>query len=249
MMPFFLRLIEFLPKGLFEPPVLVYHSIEENIGVRQDSLSLDNFRRQLNFFKTNNFDVVSLGKMVEIIKYGKKLDKPTISITFDDGYSDIFSLVFPLLQEFGFPAGIFIVVDNIGRDGYVDCRQLKEMSANDAVNIGSHSLTHTYLPGLGPKELHYEIGESKRILEDSLGAKVDFFAYPWGGFTPEIQKIVRDCGYQAAFTTNMNIYDKCLRGDNLYAIKRLTMNENDSHVRFLIKVSGFGTCFARKMRG
>lgn len=235
-----------MPQGLLELPVLVYHSIEDNIRTRKDSLSLEYFRRQLIFFKKNNFDVVSLSRIVEIIKYGRRPDKPTISITFDDGYADIFRFVFPLLQEFGFPAGMFIIVDNIGKYGYVDYGQLKEMSANDAVTIGSHTVTHPYLPDLGPQELRYEIGESKRILEDSLGVKIDFFSYPWGGFTPEVQEIVRDSGYQAAFTTNMKINDKYLAGDNLYAIKRLTMAENDSYIRFLVKVSGFGTRFARK---
>lgn len=113
--------------------------------------------------------------------------------------------------------------------------------------MGSHAMEHRYLLNLDQRQLIFEIKESKRILEDNLGFKIDFFSYPWGGFSHSIQDIVRDAGYKMAFTTNQGI-SRSIRHKDPYALKRLTMNCKDSLLRFYFKISGFGYCFSRKIK-
>ena len=74
-----------------------------------------------------------------------------------------------------------------------------------AGDIGNHSHSHAYLPGVLPDQQHEEILKSKEFLERKIGRSVDYFSYPVGGFNKQIIEIVQRAGYQAAFTTNRAI--------------------------------------------
>jgi peptidoglycan/xylan/chitin deacetylase (PgdA/CDA1 family) len=68
--------------------------------------------------------------------------------------------------------------------------------------IGSHTLTHPNLAHVGEKELHWELSESKRIIENELDAPVDHFSYPNPALTPHLTKqtiaAVRKASYKTA---------------------------------------------------
>jgi len=59
--------------------------------------------------------------------------------------------------------------------------------------------------------------------------------------------LVKDAGYKAAFTTNQGI-TRTHRHSDIYCLKRITMGRKDNYLKFLIKVSGLGYCFSRKVK-
>jgi peptidoglycan/xylan/chitin deacetylase (PgdA/CDA1 family) len=201
------------------------------------------------FLKENNYQVASLDQLTELKKQGREPITPFVSITFDDGYIDNFETVFPILREFNFPAAIFVIADRIGKEGFLNYGQLREMLKSELITIGCHTMSHRYLLELDNRQLTYEIEDSKRVLEENLGNRIEFFSYPWGGYSPYIEKIVENAGYRAAFTTNSIINgDRFQRASDLYGIKRLTISGRDSFPQFFVKVAGLGTCFARRIK-
>ncbi|TRZ95506.1 polysaccharide deacetylase family protein [bacterium] len=244
-----IRYLGFSGRRLFQIPVLLYHSVKLKTDLAQDKIQLESFRRQMVFLKENNYEVASLDELTQVKRQGKEPVAPLISITFDDGYVDNFETVFPILREFNFPAAIFVIAGKIGKEGFLNYRQLKEMIASGLITVGSHTMSHRYLLELDSSQQTYEIEDSKRVLEDNLGYKVEFFSYPWGGYSSYIEKIVEHAGYRAAFTTNTIIdEERSQRGSDLYGIKRLTMSGRDSFPQFFIKAAGLGTCFARRIK-
>lgn len=228
----------------WEIPILIYHSIGSNC-VENQPLPLGLFKRHLDFFKENKYNVISLYKLIEMIRERKKVITPTVSLTFDDGYEDSFSVAYPMLKEYGFPAAIFVIVNKVGQKGYLNFDQINKMVTEGLITVGSHTMNHNHLLHLKEENIVYEIEESKNILENNLGCRIDFFAYPWGGFSPCIQTMLKNAGYKAAFTTNMRI-NKNPSQETSYAIKRMTVARGDSSLRFLVKVSGLGYCFSRQ---
>jgi peptidoglycan/xylan/chitin deacetylase (PgdA/CDA1 family) len=82
--------------------------------------------------------------------------------------------------------------------------ELTRLGDGDLVEIGAHSRTHARLARLPREAQRLEIVESRRGLEDLLGASVTSFAYPFGGkedFTAETASIVREEGFAAACAT------------------------------------------------
>ena len=73
------------------------------------------------------------------------------------------------------------------------------------MQIGAHTVSHPILATLDRASAAAEISESKRTLESILGDRVSLFAYPNGkpdvDYTPESVDVVRELGFDAAFTT------------------------------------------------
>lgn len=89
--------------------VAMYHYTRDFIHSRYSKikgLDIKLFRQQLDFFKYN-FNVVSMEQVIESIK-NKNLPDNALLLTFDDGYIDNYTYVFPLLEEYGFQGSFFI---------------------------------------------------------------------------------------------------------------------------------------------
>jgi peptidoglycan/xylan/chitin deacetylase (PgdA/CDA1 family) len=67
--------------------------------------------------------------------------------------------------------------------------------------IGSHTRTHAVLTREEPSQARVEAAASRSVLEDQLGAAVEHFAYPDGGFDDVAVAAVAGAGYRFAFTT------------------------------------------------
>lgn len=60
--------------------------------------------------------------------------------------------------------------------------EIKELSKEQLVTIGAHTLNHLSLKNLSAEDLEKEITDSKIELQENIGTEVAHFAYPYGGF-------------------------------------------------------------------
>lgn len=68
------------------------------------------------------------------------------------------------------------------------------------MTIASHSKTHAFLRNESPERVRQEAQDSRAVLQQKLGIKADFFAYPGGDFNAAIVEVVHRAGYRLAFT-------------------------------------------------
>jgi peptidoglycan/xylan/chitin deacetylase (PgdA/CDA1 family) len=85
-------------------------------------------------------------------------------------------------------------------DGMMSWSELRVLS-EEGHEIGSHSMSHALLPELDDRALRYEIGESRRIIEQNLGTDVLSFCYPNGDSDGRVVEVVKNAGYEQAVTT------------------------------------------------
>ena len=78
---------------------------------------------------------------------------------------------------------------------------VRRISAMAQVTIGSHTVTHPALPNCDDSQIDYELGTSKRKLEDWTGKQVRTFAYPFGCFDGRERQFLKKYGYELATTT------------------------------------------------
>jgi peptidoglycan/xylan/chitin deacetylase (PgdA/CDA1 family) len=130
-------------------------------------------------------------------------------LTFDDGYANVFANALEVLARRKVAAIQFLVAGRLGacndwdvakgevREPLMDDVQVREWLAAGQ-QIGSHSLTHPNLKRLSLKAAREEIAASKKLLEDRFGSQIRHFSYPSGKFTPEVQELVQEAGYETA---------------------------------------------------
>ena len=131
-------------------------------------------------------------------------------LTFDDAYSDIYRNALPIMARKGIKGIVFPVAGFIGKRPlwdvtwgtpglHMSAEELRELVAL-GWEIGSHTMTHPDLTRLSPSGLMAELVDSKSLLEDLLGARVRFLAYPFGRFNERVKGAGREAGYEAGFT-------------------------------------------------
>jgi peptidoglycan/xylan/chitin deacetylase (PgdA/CDA1 family) len=149
------------------------------------------FRSQLEAVALSSLRVVSVAEWCSQPKSTHGL-----VLTFDDGNVSNHTLALPILLEYGFKATFFITVGQIGIGNTMDWSQIRNLHAA-GMEIGSHTLTHRPPSTLNDNELPYELSESRRILEDGLGAPVNSISSPTGFFNPRMGKVAREVGYRS----------------------------------------------------
>lgn len=215
-------------------PVLLYHFVDGEGAKAGLSVSAKTLERQFEFLR-RRFQPIAPGEMLAALRKEKPCPPRPVVVTFDDGDAAFAAKVYPLLERYRIPAAVFVIAGWISRPGYLSWADLQGMSP-DLVTVGSHTVTHRYLPDLSPDEVREELAGSKKILEQGLGRPVEFVSYPVGGFNSDIRRMARDAGYEAAFTTNRgrNLWQK-----DLFALKRVKMTEDKRLLVLEAKCSGF----------
>ena len=187
-------------------PILTYHDVVQESRSRF-TVTADLFEQQLRYLKEHGYVGITTEDLMRFLQYEAPLPPKAVLITIDDGYKSVKTVAAPLLKRYGFPAVFFIYTDFIGGGAnamsWTDLRDLKA----DGFEIQAHSKTHNNLAiptaregeGDRQKNLESEILNPKQLIQQRLGADIRYFAYPYGGFTPEVVDRVKSAGYQAGF--------------------------------------------------
>ena len=189
-------------------PILTYHNFTQEEG-SDYKINIVEFEKQMDYLAAHNYSVISLSELLEGLKNGQLPPKPVV-ITIDDGYKATFTLAYPVLKKYNFPATLFLYTDFIEKNNYsLTWEEIREMTKNN-IEIGSHTLSHCNLLRYKENEsydryisrIKKEIFLSKEILESKIGSKIKFFAYPYGVYSPIVKNLVIQADYKGILNAN-----------------------------------------------
>ena len=194
-------------RATVQVPILMYHYIRVPPDPASDRLgwglstSPEDFGRQMNYLDDNGYHPVTLTDLRGYLAGTQSLPDRPVVLTFDDGYSDVYTQAYPVLQRHHFRAVAYIVSGFVGRAGQnVMPDEVREMDAN-GIEIAAHTVNHLDLTKLHGPDLWNEVKGSKDALEALVGHPVLDFCYPSGRYDPEVVQAVEAAGYQSATTT------------------------------------------------
>ncbi len=188
-------------------PILMYHYIRQPPSIRTDqlgfrlSVSPEDFQAQMGWLYANGYHPVNFNQVRAYFAGLAPLPPRPLVITFDDGYQDLYTTAFPILQARGFTAVAYIVSGFVNRSGYVSRGEVVQMDRY-GIEIASHTVNHPNLARSSLGSVTYEVVQSKRWLEDVVGHAVLDFAYPSGKFDAQSVRAVAEAGYSTAVTTS-----------------------------------------------
>jgi peptidoglycan/xylan/chitin deacetylase (PgdA/CDA1 family) len=199
----------------------------------------ERFEAQLRFLKQKNLRGVS----VRELRQAKNTDgvRGLVGLTFDDGYANFLHEAVPVLERFGFTATLFVVAGMLGGRNdwphrYYPRPQMKLLDAKDiqeiserGIEVGSHTMSHRWLPGLEPEKLQEEVSVSRQVLSNILGKEVNGFCYPYGGIDRASIDAVRRAQYTYACAVHRRV------DHDSFDIPRMTMGA-DSIFKLTVKM-------------
>jgi peptidoglycan/xylan/chitin deacetylase (PgdA/CDA1 family) len=291
--------------------ILCYHRIGRGGVPVYSGLPTSLFEAQMAYLR-RHYRILSLDGLLGEIAVPRK-GRPAVAISFDDGYADLYTQAFPILQRYEIPATIFLTVGAIesgevawydrvfvafqvappmdlvlplkpprrillgtpeerlnaavefisllrklpAREQSACCAQLEEAveiphesvvnrmlnwkqireMQSAGVSFGTHTMTHPVVSRLDAKDLEWELGESKRILEERVEQPVLDFAFPFG--KPEecsdsAVKCLGRLGYRSAATTVEGFNDPATAP---FLLRRVSFGEERSLAMFALKLS------------
>lgn len=194
-------------------PILMYHHVlpgekAKEIAAGYLNVPPEVFQKQMNYLLEKGYSVISLKEMTEGIKSNALPGKPVV-LTFDDGYRDYYEYALPILKEKNFKSVVFIITQYVGGERYVSWSQLSEMAQTGLVAIGNHTLNHPYLSKISPEEEQNQILSAQSIINERLGVRAEFFAYPYGSVSETAKEILKENNFTGAVVTT-NTSPQCL---------------------------------------
>lgn len=181
--------------------VLMYHSLfegDDTSAIDAEDLpyavSLDNFTRQLDLIaqrSSGTYDNAETDKVV---------------ITFDDGHVSNLRMAVPLLLERDLSAYFFITTGFIdSRPGFMSASEVRELSENKGMIVGSHGVTHRFFNDMTSDEALNELTESKVLLETLTKHPCESMSFPGGRYNKGVLDQMSGAGYTQWFGSDVGM--------------------------------------------
>ena len=138
-------------------------------------------------------------------------DEKSVMLHFDDGTSDHFLTVAPLLARYHFHGVFFISTAKIGKEGYLTPDQIRQMAAaGHAIECHGHS--HRRMDRMSGDELDGELSLSVREIQRLTGRSPRILAPPGGFLSRQVVDAASKFGMNIIRTMRWNDNPLPLRG-------------------------------------
>jgi peptidoglycan/xylan/chitin deacetylase (PgdA/CDA1 family) len=185
-------------------PILMYHYVR-TVAIGQDllgfrlSVTPADFQAQMDALAAGSYHPVDFADVRAYFGGSRPLPKRPVVITLDDGYQDLFTTAFPILQAHHFKAVAYIVSGFVGRAAYVNSDEIVQMD-RAGIQIAAHTVDHPNLARSSIGSIMHQLVDSKAWLERLVGHPVLDMAYPSGQFNAQVIGAVQLAGYDTAVT-------------------------------------------------
>ena len=192
-------------------PVLMYHHVvPDGTECNAMTVTVGKLKQDFQTILDRGYTPVLPRELVK----GTPLPEKPILITFDDGYTSNYELLYPLAQELDVKVVIcpIVCMPDIPASNFCSWEMYREMAASGLVEVGSHTY---HLHNLGERNGNFDpdlpngiqrdpkesdeafqarvlddIQKSRDRIQEELGIPVTCFAYPFGVREPDAQALV-----------------------------------------------------------
>ncbi len=174
-------------------PVLVYHQINTS-NKELTIVTPDQFRNQMAYLSQNGFRTVSLRHYANWRKGTYTMPKKAVIIVFDDGFSSVYNIAKPIMDQYGFVGSVATVSNYATRGGpstrYMNWTQIEDLSS-DGWSIESHGMSHLHMSMLNESAFRTQLLDAKKNITTHTAKTPSSFVFP---FHESNETYTRICG-------------------------------------------------------
>lgn len=187
-------------------PILMYHHVQplaeaEKLGHAPLTVDRDIFEGQLAYLNEQHYTTITLDSLAKALQTHTSVPPRSIVLTFDDGYIDMYTYVFPLLKKYNIIGNFMISTGLLENTDYMTWDEVKEMSEDPHVFLYNHTWSHNELGKSDKERIDFELEMSKQEFIDHLGHMSNVMAYPYGSYNDLVIQELKAHGFTAAVTT------------------------------------------------
>jgi peptidoglycan/xylan/chitin deacetylase (PgdA/CDA1 family) len=201
----------------------LYHRFNES-KYPSTNISASLFENHLGFLVKNNITVITLRDLFQL-KDSADITKRYAVITIDDAFDSFYQFGYPLLKKYGLKATLFVNTETIGSGDYLNWDQLKDLK-NYGIEIGNHSHSHAYFMNESPADratkFINDVTLAQNLIKENMDYTCQVFAYPYGEYDAEMQKVIMDLGFLGAAAQYSGVISKY---SDPFALPRFPMTE------------------------
>ena len=233
-------------------PILMYHGIRDGESQARHPYFRTTttpavFAWQIGYLARSGYQSVRPDEAAALLLRPERGPAKPVVITFDDGLQDFYTAALPVLRKYGMSATVYLPTACIGQTARKfhgrDCMTWAQVrdSHREGIAFGSHTVTHPQLKALADGAIRRELEDSKKTLEDELGAPVSSFSYPYAfpetdiPFRSRLRAMLEETGYSDGVST---IIGTAGRRNDPYFLRRIPVNAWDDIRLFQAKLEG-----------
>ena len=215
---------------------IMYHRFNES-KYPSTNIQLDVFKDHLKIIEKEGIKFIHPKELKLSISQQKNERK--ILLTVDDGLLSFYENAWPILKKKKIPFILFVSTREVGSFNYMNWDQIREISQSQLAEIGNHSHSHEYLVNESSEVIKKDILGSIKIFKEKLGKNSEFFSYPFGEYSLQFKRIIKELGFKYAFGQHSGVIDET---KDVLELPRFPINEKYGEIeRFktLIKTLPF----------
>lgn len=202
-------------------PILMYHSLTVSNDGNTLKLPPEEFKEQMEWLKENDYYTLTPEEAYIVLTENKKPKEKIVWITLDDGYLNNYTDGFPILKQLKLNATINYITSKQDNQYYFHQADMEKMKQSGLISIESHTVSHLDLNTLSDEQIHTELLDSKKWLDDTLKQQTSVICYPAGRYDERVEKEAELTGYKLGLTTEPGYASK---NDGLFALKRIRVS-------------------------
>lgn len=195
-------------------PVLNYHGLSTDESQLSDwVITPQKFESDIKGLIDKGYTPIFTSDLVNHIKNGAELPEKPVIIQFDDGYSSVYELAFPILHKYNVKAEVYIITDYTkdvpfkhNTDTFLSWYQIKLMSDSGLMYIGLHGKNHEpIVSGISSERIKSNLQSAWSQIDSRISQQYHFYVYPNGLFNTNTIKAVTDADADIQFIWVWNV--------------------------------------------
>ena len=203
---------------------IMYHRFNE-YKYPSTNIQIDIFKEHLKLIKDSKFNFVHPKDFEKNFNLPKK--NKEILLTIDDGFESFYNEAWPILQKEKIPFILFISTEPVGKNGYMNWSQIKEIEKSNIGVIGHHSHTHEYLIDKSEIEFISDIENANNIFLKNLGYIPSLFSYPFGEYSKFMKDYIAN-NFKISFGQHSGVIDV---NKEKFELPRFPINEKYGEIK------------------
>ena len=203
----------------------MYHRFEEN-KYPSTNIRIEDFKDHLKLIQDEGLTFINANNFEDSLLLKK--DERKILLTIDDAFLSFYKNAWPILKKDKIPFILFVSTREVGNFNYMNWNQIREIAKEEFVHIGNHSHSHEYLIDEDIKEIKSDIKNSIQILKKEIGYNSEFFSYPFGEYSLDFKKLIKDLKFRYAFGQHSGVVDET---KDFFELPRFPINEKYGEIK------------------